>query len=450
MSIDLGKKFLSQKNFKDAEKVFLDLNKNNNNFEINYNLGVINFELKKTKESLKYFEKCKKIDPRSLNTYLKIAYLEQSTGFIEKSLLTYLKVLDINIKDIRAYYGIFTLNPNFLKKSHFEVIKQINESPKANVLEKFLSEFLISKKEKKKGNIDKELIFLNNAHNLCFDFKKEYNLQSQKYYSQIILEHYNQTNFMDNDNKAHLFDEISPIFIIGLPRSGSTLIEAIITSSEDKIPSFGECSFINMGIINQLSHKILSNIENKKTFDFKVNEFKDFINKKYSQFSLIESKTKNFVDKSLENFFNIEFILTIFPKARFLHCHRNLKDSIVGIYQSLLPDISWTHSIENIISYIDNYKNIMDYFKKKYPDKIFDISLEYLTNNKEEVSKEIFNFCNIKWNSYVLEYYKRVDLDIRTTSNIQIRNKITSYDSKKYSQYYDLFENYKDKYNWLK
>ena len=450
MSLDLGKKFLSQKNYKDAEKVFLDLNKNNNNYDINYYLGVSNFELKKINESLKYFEKCKKIDPKALNTYLKIAYLEQSTGYIEKSLSTYLKVLDINIKDIRAYYGIFTLNPNFLKKSHFEVIKQINENPKANALERFLSEFLISKKEKNEGKFDKELFFLNNAHKLCFDFKKEYNLQSQKYYSQIILEHYNRTNFIDNDKKAHLFDDISPIFIIGLPRSGSTLIEAIITSSEDKIPSFGESSFINMGIINQLSHKILSNIESEKTFDFKVNAFKDFIDRKYSQFSLIESKTKNFVDKSLENFFNIEFILTIFPKARFLHCHRNLKDSIVGIYQSLLPDISWTHNIENIISYIDNYKKIMDYFKKKYPDKIFDISLEYLTNNKEEVSKDIFNFCDIKWNSYVLEYYKRDDLDIRTTSNIQIRNKITSYNSKKYSKYYKLFENYRDKYNWLK
>ena len=62
----------------------------------------------------------------------------------------------------------------------------------------------------------------------------------------------------------------------------------------------------------------------------------------------------------------------------------------------------------------------------------------------------IFNFCNIKWNSNVLEFYKRQDLDIRTTSNIQIRNKINSYDTKKYSQYYNLFENYKDKYNWLK
>ena len=115
MSLDLGKKFLSQKNYKDAEKVFLDLNKNNNNYDINYYLGVSNFELKKINESLKYFEKCKKIDPKALNTYLKIAYLEQSTGYIEKSLSTYLKVLDINIKDIRAYYGIFTLNPNFLK-----------------------------------------------------------------------------------------------------------------------------------------------------------------------------------------------------------------------------------------------------------------------------------------------------------------------------------------------
>ena len=151
MTLGLGKKFLLQKNYKDAEKIFLDLNKKNNNFETNYNLGVINFELKKIKQSLKYFEKCKKIDSRSLNTYLKIAYLEQSRGDIEKSLSTYQKFFEINIKDIRAYYGIFTLNPNFLKTHHFEVIKQINDNPSVNILEKFLSQFLLSKKEKKQG-----------------------------------------------------------------------------------------------------------------------------------------------------------------------------------------------------------------------------------------------------------------------------------------------------------
>ena len=65
--------------------------------------------------------------------------------------------------------------------------------------------------------------------------------------------------FIENEKKGHLFNDISPIFIIGLPRSGSTLVEAIITSSENNIPSFGESAFINMGVINQLSSKILLN-----------------------------------------------------------------------------------------------------------------------------------------------------------------------------------------------
>ena len=58
MSLDLGKKFFSQKNFKDAEKIFLDLSKNNNNFEINYNLAIINLELKNIKKSIKFLDKC--------------------------------------------------------------------------------------------------------------------------------------------------------------------------------------------------------------------------------------------------------------------------------------------------------------------------------------------------------------------------------------------------------
>ena len=450
MSLNIGKNFISQKNLKDAEKVFLDLHKTNNSLEINYNLGIIYFELKNIKKSLRFFEKCIKIDPKSINTYLKIAYLEQSTGDIEKSLSTYQKVLNINKRDIRVYYGIFTLDPNFLKDTHYEIIKQINANPKANIFEKFYSNFLLSKKEKNEKNFVKELSYLKNSHKLCFDFKKQYNLQSQKYYSKVILEHYNQSNFIENDKNNHLFNDISPIFIIGLPRSGSTLVEAIITSSENRIPSFGESAFINMGVIDQLSPHILSDNISQGKFDFKVNVFRNFVNKKYLQFSFIDSNVKNFVDKSLENFFNIEFILNIFPKAKFLHCHRNLKDSIIGIYQSLLPDLSWPHSIENIIYYIDNYKKIIDYFKKKYPDKVYDISLENLTKNKQEVSKEIFNFCNIKWSSDVLEFYKREDLDIRTTSNIQIRNKITIYNTSKYSEYYNIFEEFQEKYSWLK
>ena len=235
-----------------------------------------------------------------------------------------------------------------------------------------------------------------------------------------------------------------------MPRSGSTLVESILTSSEENIPSFGESAFINMGLITQLSSYLLSDKQNFEKFDFNEEEFENFIHKKYTQFSIINKNTNFFVDKSLENFFNIEFILKIFPKAKFIHTHRNLKDAIIAIHQSLLPKLSWTHSIDDIIKYTDNYQKIIKYFKKKYPQKIIDMSLEDLTLNKERVTKEIFQFCNLSWKPQVLEFYNRKNLDIRTTSNTQVRNKITTYDKYKYSKYFYLFKEYQNKLNWLK
>ena len=78
------------------------------------------------------------------------------------------------------------------------------------------------------------------------------------------------------------------------------------------------------------------------------------------------------------------------------------------------------------------------------------MSLEDLTLNKERVSKEIFEFCKLNWKPEVLEFYNRKNLDVRTTSNTQIRNKIRDYNKNKYSRYYYLFKEYENKYDWLK
>ena len=450
MSIELGKKLIEERNFKDAEILFLELNKKKENFDSNYNLGKIYFELKNIEKSKLFYKKCISLNPNSINTYLNLAFMDQSTGDLEGALSNYFRVLEINNKIIRAYYGIYTLDPNLLKLDYLDIIREINNNTKSNILEKFLSDYLLSKYEKKSNNIKKEIYLLTRSHEACFEQRKNYNLQSQKYYESIITKFYDKINPINTKLKKGYFDNIVPIFIIGLPRSGSTLVEAIISSHEKKIPSFGESAFINISLIKQLPANIFSTFENLEKFNLKVDKFEEDIYKKYFQFSLIDKKTVNFIDKSLENFLNIEFILHVFPKAKFLHCNRNLKDSIVGIFQNLLPALSFTHRIKDIVNYIDNYLKILNYFKKKYPDLIMDISLEEITNNKEKVTKEIFRFCNLDWKPEVLEFYKRKDLDIRTTSNIQIRNKISKYNSEKYSKYYHIFDEFKNQFDWLK
>ena len=157
-----------------------------------------------------------------------------------------------------------------------------------------------------------------------------------------------------------------------------------------------------------------------------------------------------FIDKSLENFFNIEIIMKIFPNAKFLHTFRDPIDSVISIYQSMLPELSWTHKIEDILDYTDNYKKVISYFKIKYPNNIMDIDLKKFTNQAEETGKKIYEFCDLKWNKKYLEFYKRKDLHSKTISFNQIRKKISIYDIKKYQPYINLLDQYKNKYEWLK
>ena len=175
-----------------------------------------------------------------------------------------------------------------------------------------------------------------------------------------------------------------------------------------------------------------------KSTDLEINEKEliDSIDNFYSY-----SKDKNFIDKSLENFFYIDIILKIFPKAKFIHTYRNKYDAAIGIHQSMLMYLPWAHSINNILKYMFNYEKIINYFNKKYPDKILNVNLENLTFNPEKNTKKIFEFCNLDWNEGILKFYNNERLKSKSSSFLQIRNEIKKYEKKKYHSYYFLIKN---------
>ena len=208
-----------------------------------------------------------------------------------------------------------------------------------------------------------------------------------------------------------------------------------------------------MSVLEQVGPKIyIENFDTKK-FIFEIDHinFQQSVVKRYSKFHLYKEKDSfSLIDKSLENFFNIEAILKIFPNAKFLHTYRNAIDATISIYQAMLSELSWTHKIEDILNYINNYKEIMKHFHLKYPEKIMDVNLENFTQESERVAEKIFEFCEFKWNKKALEFYKRNDLFSKTVSFNQIRKKVLAYNTKKYEPYIHLLQNYKNKYNWLK
>ena len=187
MELNFGKRLIVQKNFRDAETIFLKLLKNEReSFEINYFLGLIYFELKNTKKSFFHYNECLRVKPNSIKILLNLANLEQNLGNIEKAKEIYLKILNFDKNVIRAYYGLYLLDPKYIDKNHHSNILEINNNINANIVDKFLSNFLLSKIEKREKKYDLEVKYLEKAHQDCFKSRNDYNLQSQHYYTSII------------------------------------------------------------------------------------------------------------------------------------------------------------------------------------------------------------------------------------------------------------------------
>jgi tetratricopeptide (TPR) repeat protein len=429
-------KYLQKGEFQKALNLLeIGKKKESNNAALNYYFGKVYFQLNDHKKSLFYFRKCNQINPRNPKILYNLAQVLQGQGKIDEAKKIYEKLIKENSKDIKSYYGLFNLGLKNINDDYAIKLEKLSNDKDIKLFDKCFINFILSKLKKKENKLNEELELLKLAHQQCFNAHSNYNNQSEFYYNEIITKHYNKIKFEDDTNKIKLFDKSKPIFIVGLPRSGSTLIESLITQSSNNVNSFGELHAINMSIFDCIAADIYSKNFKLENFNLIINRttFKNSLQERYG-----DLENKNFIDKSLENFLNIEIILEFFPNAKILHSFRNFNDAIISIYQKMMPDLSWSHTIEGIINYANNYKNIINYFKKKYPNNILDVNLEELSTNKETETKKIFNFCELNWNKEIFNFNKKNNLFTKTNSFLQVRDKIEKYNYGQYEPYYHL------------
>ena len=272
MNLLKGQKFLKQKEFGKALEIFQKIEKKNiKDKRIFFYLGLVYFELNKYDKSIDYYNKFLKEQPNSLGALYNLALVKQVVGDLQHAQEIYLKLISINRLNIRAYYGLYMLDSNFLSDEMFQDLLQIKNNNKFSLYDEGLINFLLSKKEKKNKKYKKEIEYLNDYHLKIFNSNYSYNTTSQFYYNKIINKYFDKIKFDKIDKKSFNQDEYEPIFIIGLPRSGSTLIESILTSGVEKIGTVGESHVVNMSILDQIGPIIFSNNFNKDEFNFEIN-----------------------------------------------------------------------------------------------------------------------------------------------------------------------------------
>ena len=440
----LGTLSAQTKNFNVAKQLLEKAIKiNPDHPEAYYNLGLVFNELGDFEKAISCFEKAIKIKPDYADAYNNLGNCYKDLGDFQKAINCYEQAIKFQPGNLAYFYLLSDLkkeilNPNL--RNNIERIINDNNCIKSNMA---FGNFLLARCEGKEKNYEKEIDYLIKAHTYYFELKKEKFTRQIKHFFDV-LPNANELINLNKSNKTIKKNnhEIKPIFIIGVSRCGSTLVEKVIASGARHIPIGEETSILDIFIKQKIEKKQLLNF-NKENFQMELLEA-------YNYKGLVqESSGYTFTDKSLDNFFYINFIKEIFPNAKVINCRRDALSSIMSIFQNNMVAVAWAHNLEYIFKYFDIYYRIIENFKKIFPNFIYELQYEKLVNDPEIESKKLLKHCNLPWDKKCLEFYKRKDIISKTASNIQIRQAIYKHSSNKYLPYKKLLDKYGSKYSWF-
>ena len=232
-----------------------------------------------------------------------------------------------------------------------------------------------------------------------------------------------------------------------MPRSGTTLVEQII-ASHNEVFGAGELVYLQSVIKKNL-------IFEKKLSEEKLNNElsnqANFLNKEYFEMINFHNFKENyFTDKAPPNFRWLGIIKIFFPNSKIIYCKRNAKDNCLSIYKNffLSEDMKYAFNQNDIANYYNLHLDLMNFWKNKIGDFIYEIEYEKLVSNKEEEIKKLINFCDLKLDPNCLNHHKNKKTPIKTVSISQARmpvyqssvNSNTNYE-KSLSKMFSLLDN---------
>jgi tetratricopeptide (TPR) repeat protein len=269
-------------------------------------------------------------------------------------------------------------------------------------------------------------IYFEHGNQLDKSISSRYEKQFQQQYIDTIKAVFSDERLA----KIAIISEASPVFICGMFRSGSTLVEQIL-AAHPKVTAGGEREFfirLMSGSLDPFPSSMLETSFIK--LQAIADEYLADLAKAFPEGELI-------TDKRPENFLYIGLLKVLFPNARFIHTLRNPLDNCLSIFFLRLGNkMNYALSLTDTAHYYQLHQNLMSFWDNRHPKSIHTVSYDTLVNNPESEVQKLLNFLSLEWNDNCLNFYK-VNNTVKTASVWQVRQPLYKSSSGRWNNYKD-------------
>ena len=379
--------------------------------------GTVLTKLANYKEGRDAYLKALEFKPDSPRVHLSLGHVYKTMGEIDNSVNSYKNTIIQNNHSGEAYWSLANLKTYSFSENEINKMEETLKEDMSDI-ERSQMHFALGKAYEVKKDFDdsfKNYYEGNKVKKGLIKYSSDDTTENTK----RILNFFNQENIQNLSKSSS--NNKDPIFVLGMPRSGSTLVDQII-SSHSKVDGTQELPNI-IKIAAELNNdsqntypEVLKELDNTKLSDLGKNYI--------TETAWARENAPFFVDKMPNNFIHIGLIKTILPNAKIIDTRRDPMDTCFSCFKQFFARGQlFTYSLEDLGKYYTDYIRAMNHWHNIYGKDIFTVHYDNVVNETEETIRELIDYCNLPFEQECLEFYKS-SRPVKTTSAEQVRQPI--------------------------
>lgn len=399
-------------------------------------LGVAYSKIGLHEKAVIFFQQAVVINDKNPNYFFNLGAALKFIGDFDGAKKAYEKTIAIAPNYYKAHAALTGLGGISATSNHIPLLEQLFSQTQHADDRLYIGHALAREYESLK-DFDKAFFYLDMAKK-CKLKQFNYHLDEDKALFSSLESHFKNLD----SPKVQGFETDEPIFVVGMPRSGTTLVERII-SQHSEVTSAGELQHFGL-LLKKMAKTTSKRVIDAETITATKNINFAKLGEDYIESTrAITGKTAKFVDKMPLNVLYVGFILKALPKAKIVCLDRNPLDTIISNFRQLFAVnqsyYNYSYDLESTTEFYLLFKQLTTLWLALFPENFYFINYEKLVNDPVNEAKQLIEFCDLSWQEQCVDIDQN-SAPVATASAMQVRSPINNSSVanwKKYDAYLD-------------